>query len=209
MSSTYKTPEVGRVLRLTKRQSVKVSRRTGGLVEAGEAWSYFGYFVCIGRPNHFRCAMGTASRAFEPVIPNEIDRALAGESRRRIGGILRGNPQASLRVGAGRAAKEIALPSAAVRFLFELLTHMGRGHAVAVVPIQSELTTQQAADLLSVSRPYLVGLLESKKLPFHKVGTHRRVLYKDVVAYKNTIDRKRAAMLGKLTRQAQRLGLGY
>jgi len=55
----------------------------------------------------------------------------------------------------------------------------------------------------------LVGLLESKKLPFHKVGTHRRVLYKDVVAYKNTIDRKRAALLGKLTRQAQRLGLGY
>lgn len=154
--------------------------------------------------------MGTStSRAFEPVIPNEKDRVLAAESRRRIGGLLRGNPPAFLRVGTGRAAKEIALPSVAVRFLFELLTHMGRGNAAAVVPIQSELTTQQAADLLSVSRPYLVGLLESKKLPFHKVGTHRRVLFKDVVAYKKSLDGKRSNALDDLTKQAQELGLGY
>ena len=151
----------------------------------------------------------TTFRASEPVIPNEKDRAIAAESRRRLGGLLRSNPPASLRIGTGRAAKEIALPSIAVRFLFDLLTHMGRGNAVAVVPIQSDLTTQQAADLLSVSRPYLVGLLESKKLPFHKVGTHRRVLFKDVIAYKKSLDGKRSNALDDLTKQAQELGLGY
>jgi excisionase family DNA binding protein len=91
----------------------------------------------------------------------------------------------------------------------EALTEIGEGNAVSIISIHAELTTQEAADVLNVSRPFLVNLLERGELPFHKIGTHRRIRYQDVIAYKERIDTKRRKALDDLTEQAQALNMGY
>jgi len=112
-----------------------------------------------------------------------------------------------LAVANGDAGEELELPAPAVRLLMDILTELGQGNAVALDTVQPELTTQQAADLLSVSRPYLVKLLDDGVLPSRKVNTHRRVLREDVLAYKQDIDAKRLQTLDELTALGQELGL--
>lgn len=106
-------------------------------------------------------------------------------------------------------AHRIELPTAALRLLVEILAELAGGNAVKVVAIHAELTTQEAADLLNVSRPYLVKLLEDGVLPFHKTGKHRRVRLADLMEYKQQRDQVSEQALTELAEQAQELRLGY
>ena len=103
----------------------------------------------------------------------------------------------------------ITLPREAVELFVEVLGQMANGNAVTIVPVHAELTTHQAAEILNVSRPYLIGLLDARKIPFRRVGTHRRIRFTDVMAYKQQDDARRDETLAELTRQAEDLGLGY
>ena len=104
---------------------------------------------------------------------------------------------------------DIILPASVLRLLKDILAEMAQGHAVALLPVQAELTTQQAADLLNVSRPYLIRLLEDSKIPFRLVGQHRRVRFDDLLAYQRKDDEERRRVADDLTADAQELGMGY
>jgi excisionase family DNA binding protein len=104
---------------------------------------------------------------------------------------------------------EVTLPRAATRLLHHLLTQMSLGNAVTLIPIHAELTTQEAADYLNVSRPFLIKLLEANRLPFHMVGTHRRIKFTDLLSFKKKSEQARQAAMEELARQAQQLGMGY
>jgi excisionase family DNA binding protein len=105
--------------------------------------------------------------------------------------------------------KEIRLPGVTLHVLKTLLSTLAKGDAVALTPIHRELTTQEAADLLGVSRPFLVKQLDAGKLPSHKVGTHRRLLYRDLMLYRQRMRKKSFRALDKLTAEGQELGMGY
>lgn len=104
---------------------------------------------------------------------------------------------------------QIELPTTALRLLVDILAQLADGNAVQVVPVHAELTTQEAANLLNVSRPHLVKLLEDGALPFHKTGKHRRVRFHDLMEYKQKRDRVSADAMTELAAQAQELGMGY
>ncbi|MBN6742593.1 helix-turn-helix domain-containing protein [Acidithiobacillus sp. MC6.1] len=106
-------------------------------------------------------------------------------------------------------SKTVRLPVQALHLLQEILVELGMGNDVRVIPVSAELTTQEAADLLNVSRPFIVQLLERKEIPFRKVGTHRRIRYEDLMAYKDRFDAERRAALDELTQEAQELKMGY
>jgi excisionase family DNA binding protein len=107
----------------------------------------------------------------------------------------------------GLTDKPLTLPPSARRVLQEALPALARGHAVTIVRFQKDLTTQQAADLLDVSRPYLVRLLDEGTIPSTKTGTHRRVHLDDVLAYRDRRDAERREALAELTRLSQEMEL--
>jgi excisionase family DNA binding protein len=104
---------------------------------------------------------------------------------------------------------ELEIPTSIYRVLVAAVAAMARGNAVSIVPIHHELTTQQAADLLNVSRPHLVKLLDSQVIPFHKTGSHRRVFIEDLLRYRDVRDAERRKALAELTRKSAELGLDY
>mgnify|MGYP001547576261 CR=1 FL=1 len=111
--------------------------------------------------------------------------------------------------GSNGTSDDMVLPGYAFQLLLDILTQMSMGNAVTFMPVNAELTTQQAANLLSVSRPFLVELLENGAIPFRLVGTHRRILAKDILDYKAREDEERLKVLEKLSAQAQDLDMGY
>lgn len=106
----------------------------------------------------------------------------------------------------GANGAEIGLPETVVQILHRVVHAMARDQAVTVVPVDKQLTTQQAADALNVSRPYMIQLLEQGELPHTKTGTHRRVRRDDVLAYRERRDQERMAALDYLSALGQATG---
>lgn len=143
-----------------------------------------------------------------PVVPDRRDADLARVSSRLLATCIGDGPTARLRVIDGDQ-EIIEVPVSALRMLVDILANMAEGNAVSIVPIHAVLTTQDAADFLGVSRPYLVGVLERGELPHHKAGTHRRIYFRDLLAYRTARMGQSQAALDALAEQAQKLGLGY
>jgi excisionase family DNA binding protein len=147
------------------------------------------------------------------VTPSAADTKLAQESSRKLAKLLgtkKKKTELQLRIQSDSAEETVAVPVSAFRLLTDILTEMAQGNAVTLIPVHAELTTQQAADLLNVSRPYLIDLIEKGLLPHRKVGTHRRVLFQDLMAYKQKTDAARLKALEELSALDQELGgMGY
>lgn len=106
-------------------------------------------------------------------------------------------------------SEQITLPKNVLQIMLEVVTQVANGKQVSVLSKESDLTTAETAELLNVSRPYVVQLLQEGKLPFHMVGTHRRVLLEDALRYKEAQRKKSLEIMGKLSKEAQELGYGY
>ncbi len=103
----------------------------------------------------------------------------------------------------------IVVPSVAFGFFVEVLAELANGNAVTVAPVYAELTTQQAADLLNVSRPYLIKLLDEQEIPYRRVGNRRKVLLVDLIEYQRRDEAMRRDVADKLTSEAQDIALNY
>lgn len=142
-------------------------------------------------------------------IPEPEDADLARVSAQALASRLAGHPKRVAIRFVEDSPDVIELPLPAVRLLIELLNEMAQGNAVSLIPTHVELTTQEAADLINVSRGFLVKLLERQEIPHRKVGTHRRVLFSDLKAYEFRSRRERSKALDELAAEGQALGLGY
>ncbi|WP_295888592.1 helix-turn-helix domain-containing protein [uncultured Thiohalocapsa sp.] len=111
--------------------------------------------------------------------------------------------------GSNGESDELVLPGHVLQMLLTVLSEMSQGNAISLIPRHQELSTQEAASLLNVSRPFVVGLLEKGEIPYHKVGSHRRVRLEDVLAYKESVDRQRLEALDRLTDLSQQDDMGY
>jgi excisionase family DNA binding protein len=144
-------------------------------------------------------------------VPSRKTSQEAQEALRLLSGLGRKKQAPRLRVRPEGATAEVGVtvPPDAFELFLEILGQMANGNAVTIMPIHAELTTQQAAELLNVSRPYVVALLEQGKIPFRMVGTHRRVRVADLIEFKQRDDVDRDKALEDLASEAQKHGLGY
>lgn len=140
--------------------------------------------------------------------PNQTDTLLAQQTSARLAVLLDEEPPYQVQLLLeGKPSEVLTVPAPAMQLLANILSEMAQGNAVALTPVQEEITTQEAADLLNVSRPFFVQLLDGGALPFRKVGTRRRVRLQDVLAYKRDLYEKRLQTLNELTAYDQELGL--
>jgi len=151
----------------------------------------------------------TTSAVAEPTIPSSDDQKSATTANRLLSPHLKAREGVRFRISDADKKTELVLPPMVVRLLAEILKQVAAGHAVTLMPIHAELTTQEAANLLNVSRPFVVQLIDENRLPARKVGTHRRILFADLMKYRQLVDSERSKALDKLTKQAQKLKLGY
>lgn len=140
-------------------------------------------------------------------LPTKEEAALAAESSRKIAVAIGEGHAARLRLIDGE--KEIEVPVQAVHMLADILNQMAQGNAVSLVPVGHMLTTQQAADILNVSRPYLNKRIDTGEIPFTLVGRHRRIKLEDLMAYKQKVDEASQRAMDKLAQEAQEQELGY
>ena len=138
----------------------------------------------------------------------EAERETALEASRAVSRLMgRGAVHVeAVPIAPGEASQTFILPAPAVKLLTDILVHLGAGDAVAVIPDHAEVTTQQAADFLNVSRPWIVKLIEQDELPHRMVGTHRRILFSDLRKYKDRKNQDRRRALDALAAEAQELG---
>ena len=122
---------------------------------------------------------------------------------------IKSSREKGIKIKVQETGEFITIPKKALTLLSAIIQNMAEGKTISIVPSNSEVSTQQAADMLNVSRPHLIKLLETKKIPFKKVGSHRRILLKDITEYKEQLAKQREAQLDFLSNQAQDLSLGY
>ena len=147
--------------------------------------------------------------AHRQLPPSPDDAALARISGRLLARYTASDRPFRIRVTDTEQEQPIELPAGAVALLVDILDTMASGRGVTLIPENVELTTVQAADVLKVSRPFLIKLLEEGRIPYRKVGKHRRIRMEDVIAYKTVIDREREAILDALAAEAQEMNMGY
>jgi excisionase family DNA binding protein len=146
--------------------------------------------------------MATGTVVHDPIVAADRDQSVLKELARAME-----SHQAVRAHIVGPDAREITIPESLYTVLVEAVHLLAQGNGVRILPVTTELTTQQAADLLNVSRPFVVKLLETKQIPFHKAGTHRRIILKDLLSYKARRDAHAHEVLDELVAQAQELGL--
>jgi len=144
-----------------------------------------------------------------PSVPTPQEATLARISGERLSRYAHRKKPLSVRVLEAGQNQPIDLPAGAVALLMDILRAVADGRGVTIIPDHAEVTTVEAANILNVSRPFLIKLLEEKAIPHRLVGKHRRILIDDVMAYKNRIDREREAVLAQLTAEAQEKDMGY
>ena len=173
---------------------------------AGAPASYISY-IALRTTVTWSSHMNTI--AHRQLRPTAEDAALARSSSQLLSLHAHANRALKLSVTDGEQERPIELPPVVVLLLRNILEAIASGRGVTIIPDDAELTTVQAADVLNVSRPYLIKLLDEKAIPHRKVGKHRRIRMEDVMAYKVAIDQDREDVLDQMTREAQEQGLGY
>lgn len=155
----------------------------------------------------------TSTGVRELELPDQSAAEQAADAVAELTAFLRAHPTPTARVQlvaeSADGETQVVVPAVAFRFFVDILAELANGNAVTVAPVHAELTTQQAADLLNVSRPYLIKLLEDGRIPHRRVGNRRKVMLTDLLDYKRQDDTRREEILDELTREAERLGLEY
>jgi excisionase family DNA binding protein len=149
-----------------------------------------------------------AHPALAATLPSEAEAGVAKETSRLLASRVKKGTPMQLRIlddEAGQAT--VKLPAPAVGLLLRILEEMARGNAVTIIPVHAELTTQEAANMLNISRPSLIQLLEEGKIEYRRVGTHRRVRFEALMRYKRQADEARKAALAELAAYDQELGI--
>lgn len=124
---------------------------------------------------------------------------------RKIDSILENSNRSPMLVGPD--GEQITLPTSLFQLLKRIVSHLSHDQAVTIIPINKEVTTQEAADILNVSRPYLIKMLEEEKLPYVTVGTHRRIPLHPLLEYKERRDEERLEAIREIAQMSQDLGM--
>jgi excisionase family DNA binding protein len=140
-------------------------------------------------------------------LPSEAESTLAKESSRILARRVPTAGPLQIRLPGSSGEETVGVPASAVRMLVRILEEMAKGNALTLIPVHAELTTQEAADMLNISRPSLIQLLDEGKIDFRKVGTHRRVRFDALIAWKRHADADRKAALAELAAYDRQLGL--
>jgi excisionase family DNA binding protein len=143
------------------------------------------------------------------ISPGEVDQEIAGRTARRIRDYLASHQDEDpLEIHVeGDDSDVLVVPRAGAAMLAQALSVLESGQGVVLIPSEAQLTTQQAADMLNVSRPYLIGLLETGKIEYSKVGRHRRVPFRALMEYKRRSDQHARAAADEISRLGQEIGL--
>jgi excisionase family DNA binding protein len=147
-----------------------------------------------------------AQAKLAPALPSEAEATLAKETSRVLASHMGAAEPLQFRIGAA-PEETVRVPASAVRMLVCILEEMAKGNAVTLIPVHAELTTQEAADMLNISRPSLIQLLDEGKIDYRRVGTHRRVRFEVLMKFKRQADADRKAALAELAAYDQELGI--